>query len=199
MLFGLAYVFAQLLEWLGWLGSAGGPNSTSTASGLTLLLLPSLLLGPAFMVMTVAQHQIAPADRKVCSLAATAFAIAYATLTGLVYFVQLTFVAPRLVTGDVAGIELLLFVPYQSFLFAIDLFGYSLMCAATLFAAFAVPEVRGAGPARVLLLLNGLLLPSLAFQMFLPGLIWIGALWAITFPAAAFAVFRVFRHLQVNG
>jgi hypothetical protein len=191
-LFSILYVIAQILEWLALLGSAGGPDSASTPFGLAVLLLPSLLLGPAWLVLTAAVHRIAPSGRKVLSLSAFGFAVAYATLTGLVYFVQLTLVAPRLASGDTAGIELLLFVPYRSFLFAVDLFGYSLMCASTLFAGFALPDIGGAKGARSFLLLNGLLLPALAFQMLVPSLIWIAALWALFFPAAAILLYRMF-------
>lgn len=197
----LAYVAAQLLEWFGLLGSSGGPESASTPLGLVVLLVPSLLLGPAYMTMTAALHAVVPHERRVCSLAALAFAGAYATLTGLVYFVQLTFVAPQLAAGRGEAIALLLFVPYKSFLFAIDLYGYSLMCASALFAAFALPRGPDARSARLLLLLTGLLLPALAFQMLMPGLIWIGALWAVTFPGAAWALARYFGRLsaQVGG
>ncbi len=90
----IAYDLGQILEWGGLLGSNGGPESSSTPFGLVLLLTPSLLLGSAFLVMMAALHRIAPAPRKVFTQTALAFATAYATLTGLVYFVQLTLVAP---------------------------------------------------------------------------------------------------------
>ena len=70
----IAYCVAQLFEWSGALGSAGGPQSTSTPQGLTLLLLPSLLLGPSFVVTMAALHRAAPEPRKVFSQAALAFA-----------------------------------------------------------------------------------------------------------------------------
>ena len=186
------YVAAQVFEWAGWLGSAGGPNSSSTPFGIYVLLVPSLLLGPSFVITMAALHAIVPKGREVFTLAALAFAVMYATLTGLVYFVQTTFVAPRLAAGDTAGIELLLFVPYQSFLFAIDLFGYSLMSLATLFAALGLPDSRASRGARLAMLANGALMPFLAFQMFVPDLIWPAAAWAITFPASAILLFRVF-------
>lgn len=194
-LFALAYIGGQLLEWLGLLGSAGGPNAASTALGLALLLTPSLLLGLAFVVLAAALHQLAPAERAAFSQSALAFAIVYATLTGLVYFVQLTLVAPRMASGDVAGLEPFLFLPYRSFLFAVDLLGYSMMSLATLFAAFALPGERKARSARLALLANGLLLPALALQMFWPWLIWIGALWAISFPAAMILIARLMRRI----
>jgi len=115
-----------------------------------------------------------------------AFATVYATLISLVYFVQLTLVGPRIAAGDTAGLEPFLFIPYRSFLFAVDLLGYSFMSLATLAAAFALPApgrfARGA------LIANGLLMPFLSFQMLVPALIWIAALWALTFPAAMIAL-----------
>jgi hypothetical protein len=195
----LAYVIAQLLEWAGWLGSAGGPNSASSATGLAILLTPSLLLGPAFVVMMAALHAVASEARKVFTLAGLAFATMYATLTGLVYFVQLTFVGPRLAAGDTADIGLLLFVPYRSFLFAVDLFGYSLMSAATLIAAFGLPQVPQMRAAKAAMIANGAILPFLALQMFWPALIWPAAAWAVTFPTMALLLARLFRRLPDRG
>lgn len=188
----LAYILAQLLEWLGMLGSAGGPESSSTPLGLAVLLTPSLLLASAFVVLVSALHCLTPPDRKVWSQVALSFAVAYATLVSLVYFVQLTLVAPRMATGDLEGVEFLIFVPYRSFLFAVDLLGYSFMSVATLFGAFALPNVRFARLAKAALFLNGLLLPFLALQMFNPELISVAALWGVSFPAAAFGLALLF-------
>lgn len=195
LLLSLAYVVAQLFEWAGLLGSAGGPNAPSTAAGLAILLTPSLLLGPAFVMTMAALHALAPEGRKVFTLSGLAFATMYATLTGLVYFVQLTFVGPRLAAGDTAGIELLLFVPYESFLFAVDLLGYSLMSAATLVAAFGLPRTPAGRLARAAMIANGAILPFLALQMFVPALIWPAATWALTFPASAALLMRLFREV----
>lgn len=183
-LFSLAYIVAQGFEWLGAFGSAGGPYSRSTPLGLGLLLIPSLLLGIAFMILAAALHESAPAQRRVFSQIALAFAIAYGTLIGLVYFVQLTLVAPRLASGDLAGIEPFLFVPYRSFLFAVDLLGYSFMSLSTLSGAFGLPDGRGMSAAKAAMIANGLLVPFLAFQMYWPALIAVASLWAVTFPAA---------------
>ncbi len=76
------------------------------------------------------------------------------------------------------------FVPFDSFLYAVDLLGYSFMSVATLFAARVF---TGGGIERVtrwLLTANGLLLPFLALQMYFHPLIWGGTLWAVTFPAS---------------
>jgi len=194
-LFSTSYSIAQIFEWAGLLGSSGGPNSVSTPLGIMILLVPSLLLGPAYVAMLAALHEMAPTGSRGLSRTALALGTVYAALTGLVYFVQLTFVAPRLASGATAGIEVLLFVPYKSFLFAIDLYGYALMCLSALFAAFALPADGPLARARIPLLVTGMLTPALALQMAAPQLIWAGAIWGISFPFAAILLWRGFAEI----
>jgi hypothetical protein len=60
----------------------------------------------------------------------TESATPYATLTSLVYFVQLTRGAPRLARGRMEGIEVFRFVPFDSSLYAVDILGYTFMSVA---------------------------------------------------------------------
>jgi hypothetical protein len=115
-LFSITYDLAQIAEWFGWLGSEGGPESASTPLGLIILLTPSLLLGSAFLILTVSIHQLSSPDRRIFSHAAVAFATAYAVMISINYYVQLTLVAPRIAAGRVEGIEPFLFEPLDSFL-----------------------------------------------------------------------------------
>lgn len=198
-IFSLVYVVAQIAEWLGWLGSRGGPENVSTPSGLALLLTPSLLLGSSFLVLAVSIHQIAPPRRRVWSHAAVAFATAYAVLISTVYFVQLTWVAPRLARGELEGIEMFLFVPFDSFLYAVDILGYSFMSVSTLFAARVFVGEGLERTVRWFLTANGLLLPFLALQMYFHPLIWIAALWAVTFPGSTWCLAILFRRAETTG
>jgi len=191
--FSLAYIVGQLAEWLGWLGSRGGPESSSTPLGIVVLLTPSLLLGPCFLVLVASVHQATIPEKRVWSQTALAFATAYTVLISMNYFVQLTLVAPRLARGDVHGIEMFLFVPFNSFLYAVDILGYCFMSVATLFVAIAMASHGRERAARSLLIANGLLLPFLAFQMYFHWLIWPAALWAITFPGSMWALALLFR------
>jgi hypothetical protein len=191
--FSLAYVVGQLAEWLGWLGSEGGPESASTLTGLVVLLTPSLFLGSSFLVLLVSIHQLAAHDRKVWSHAAVAFGSAYAVLISIVYFVQLSLVAPRIAQGRTAGIEVFLFVPFDSFLYAVDILGYSFMSVSTLFAAQALTGRGIERAARFWLTANGLLVPFLALQMYFHSLIWIASFWAVTFPAATWSLAVLFH------
>ena len=195
-LFSITYDVGQIAEWLGWLGSSGGPESTSTPLGIVVLLTPSLLLGSSFLMLMVCVHQVTPADRRVWSHGAVAFATAYAVLISSVYFVQLTLVGPRLASGRVEGIESFVFVPFDSYLYAVDILGYSFMSVSTLLAARAFTGRGVERVARWFLTANGLLIPFLVFQMYVHALIWIAALWAVTFPGATWALAVYFRRLR---
>lgn len=197
--FSLTYVVGQIMEWLGWLGSAGGPESSSTPLGIVVLLTPSLFLGSAFLLMAVCIHQIAAADRKVWSLAALVFATAYTVLISINYFVQLTWVMPRLAADRTAGMEQFLFVPFDSFLYSVDILGYSFMSVATLFAAMVFPGRGIERTAKWFLFANGLLLPFIALQMYWHELIWIAALWAVTFPGATWTVAVLFHRARADA
>jgi hypothetical protein len=192
-LFSLSYVLFQLAEWAGLLGSAGGPESTSTPLGIVLLLTPSVLLAPSFVVLMIGVRHLIPENRQIWGQAGISFATVYATLIGIVYYVQLTLVLPRMLQGRTDDIELLLFTPFDSFLYSVDLLGYSSMSLATLLAAFGLVGVESTRAARLFLLANGLLLPFLLFQIYVHSLIYIAALWAVTFPGAAIALAIVFR------
>lgn len=191
--FSIAYIVAQLAEWVGLLGSHGGPESLSTPTGIVLLLTPSLLLGVSFVILMVAVHYYAPEDRKIWSHAGITFATIYATLIGIVYFVQLTLVLPRMMRGELEVIEFLIFVPFDSFLYAVDILGYSFMSLSTLFAAMVFTGDGLERTVRRFMIANGLILPFLVFQMYYHPLIWIASLWAITFPGSTIALWLLFK------
>ena len=189
----IVYIVGQFAEWLGWLGSQGGPESASTPLGIAVLLTPSLILGSSFLVLVVSINQLARSEMKVWSHAAIAFATMYAALISIVYFVQLTLVGPRLARGQGEGIEVFLFVPFDSFLYAVDILGYSFMSVATLFAAKVFTGKGLEQVVRRFLIANGLLLPFIALQMYFHPLIWVASLWAVTFPGATWSLAILYR------
>jgi len=196
--FSIAYDIGQIAEWLGWLGSKGGPESSSTLLGFVVLLTPSLFLGSSFLILVVCLHELATPDRTIWSRTAIAFATAYAVLISLNYYVLLTFVAPRLASGRVAGIEPFLFTPFDSFLYSVDILGYSFMSVSTLLAARVFTGDGLERRARLFLTANGLLLPFLALQIYFHWLIWIAALWAVTFPGSTWTLALIFRRARTT-
>jgi hypothetical protein len=195
--FSVFYIIGQLAEWLGLLGSRGGPESSSTPLGIVVLLTPSILLGSAFLVLMASIHEAADRERRVWSHAALAFATIYAALISIVYFVQLTLIAPRLAGGDAHGLEPFLFVPFRSFLYAVDILGYTFMSIATLFAARVFVGGGRERVARWALTANGLLVPFLVFQMYYHPLIWIASLWAVTFPLSTWTLASLFKRTSM--
>jgi len=193
--FSITYIVGQIAEWLGLLGSGGGAESSSTPLGIVVLLTPSLFLGSSFLVLVVSIHQLASLERKVWSHAALVFATAYTVLISINYFVQLTWVAPRLASGQTQGIEPFLFVPFDSFLYSVDILGYSFMSVSTLFAARIFIGGGLVRVVRLFLTANGLLLPFIALQMYVHWLIWIAALWAVTFPVSTWSLAILFRRV----
>lgn len=196
--FSITYVVAQIAEWLGLLGSQGGPESSSTPLGIVVLLTPSLFLGSSFLILVVSIHQLASLDRKVYSHAATAFATMYAALISINYYVQLTLVAPRLAGGRTQGIEPFLFVPFDSFLYSVDILGYGFMSVATLFAARVFAGGGLERVVRLFLTLNGLLLPFIVLQTYFHWMIWVATLWAVTFPGSTWSLAVLFRRAQTT-
>jgi hypothetical protein len=191
--FSITYIVGQLAEWLNLLGSGGGPENPSTALGLIVLLTPSLFLGTSFLVLMVSIHHIAPEGKKIWSHAGIVFATMYTALISINYYVQLTLVVPHLLRGDVESVRFLLFIPFDSFLYSVDILGYSFMSIATLFSAFVFADAGLERTVRRFLIANGLILPFLALQIYFHALIWPASLWAITFPGSTISLSMLFK------
>jgi hypothetical protein len=153
-----------------------------------LIFLPSLLLAPAFVLTMAAVHAAAAPHCQAFTLGAFGLAVMYATLVSAVYVVQLGSVIPHDLRGDGTAVAAFACCGYGQPLTMVDLLGYTLMSLSTLLVA---PAFRGA--ARFWLVANGLLAPFLIVQIFWPALIYVGALWLITFPAAMLALALHFR------
>jgi len=127
--FAIAYIVAEIAHLLGLLGPHGSPLS------LILRMVPSLLLAPSFVVLMVSIHHYASEEKKIWSHVGLAFAIIYAVLVSVIYFVEMTVVVPPLQRGESDKVALLIFDPFTSFMYAIDVLGYGFMSLATLFVA----------------------------------------------------------------
>jgi hypothetical protein len=196
--FSITYDLGQMAEWIGLMGS-GGAEKASTPLRLVVLLTPSPFLGSSFLVLVVSVHQLSSPERKIWSHAAAAFATVYAVLISIDYFVQLTWVAPRLAAGRTHGIEPFLFQPFVSFFYSVDILGYSFMSVATLFAARVFTGRGLERVVRLFLTANELLLPFIALQTYMHWLIWVAALWAVTFPGSTWSLAMLVRRAGTTG
>ncbi len=100
-----------------------------------LWLIPGILLVPVFLVLLAAIHASAPESRRVFSRAAFAFAVVYAVVVGVDYFVQLTVVVPSLQRGETEGLSLFTQYNPHGLFIAGEAFGYLAMSLALVFAA----------------------------------------------------------------
>ena len=75
----------------------------------------------------------------------------------------------------------------------VDLLGYTLMSLSTLFAVPAFASNDRGRAARWAFAANGLLAPVLLPQVYFPNLIYLGALWLITFPLSMALLATLFR------
>jgi hypothetical protein len=192
-LFSIIYIIGQLAEWLNLLGSGGGSENPSTALGLIVLLTPSLFLAPSFALMILCVHYYAPEDKKVWSHAGIIFAVVYTVMVSINYYVQLTLIVPHLMKGEVESIRPFLFTPFDSFIYSVDVLGYSFMSLSTLFTAYVFNGTGLERTARRFLIANGLLIPFIALQIYYHPLLWIASLWAITFPGSTISLTILFK------
>jgi hypothetical protein len=197
-LFSIVYIIGQLAEWFNLLGSGGGPENPSTTLGLIVLLVPSLLLAPSFALLMICVHYLADEDKKIWSHAGIIFATIYAVMVSINYYVQLTLVVPHMMRGEVESIRVFLFTPFDSFIYSVDVLGYSFMSLSTLFAAFVFTGPGLERTTRRFMIANGLLIPFLALQIYYHPLIWPASMWAITFPGMTISLARTFKRVAVE-
>ncbi len=98
-------------------------------------LIPGILLAPIFVVLFACIHAFAPEGKKPLGQIAFAFAVAYAVVIIVDYFVQFTVVAPSLQAGETAGLSLFTQYNPHGFFIAGEALGYLMMSVAFLFAA----------------------------------------------------------------
>lgn len=165
--------------------------------------LASFLIAPTFVVLMVAVHHVAPPDRRVWSQLGMSFAVIYATLGALNYYVQLTFVRTNSLGVSPELLSVFSFTP-GSFMFAQDMLGYAFLCLATLTAAPVFASDRLAAWIKRLFIIHGLVLfvplvfPALTFAEDSTG-DEIGVLanlfWCILFAPIALLLVVYFKRL----
>ena len=116
----------------------------------------SFLLAPAFVTMMVSVHRYAAPDKKVWSQLGLSFAIIYAVMCSLTYYVQLTFVKNNYLPIAEEAVAPFVFIPGTP-IFAQDMLGYVFFCLATLAAGFVFTGGKLEAWIKRLFILNGVL------------------------------------------
>ena len=112
-----------------------------------LWLVPGILLAPTFVVLMACIHAYAAEARKTYSRIGLSFAVVYAVVILVDYFLQLTVVAPSLQAGETAGLSLFTQYDPHGLFIALEALGYAMLTVALLFAA---PVFSGGRVERVI-------------------------------------------------
>jgi len=166
---------------------------TATAAIQPFATIIGFLLTPSFLVVMACIHCYASNERKVFSLVGLSFAIIYAILISVNYFIQLTFV--RQTSFDV---KIFAMDNPQSMMWVIEVLGYFFMGLSTLFAAPVFGSGRIESLIKWLFIANGILgiLTPIAYTLNWPLSFMMGGLivWDIVVPISTASLAYLFRH-----
>lgn len=187
------YSLAQLLQVAG--------AVTFPADGI-LIYGFSLCIAAPYVVALIAVHDTIPAEKKIWSHIAIAFAIMYATYVNLNYVVQLATVIPRSLAGTLDDVKILDQTPHSLF-WDVDGLGYICMGISTFFLAFAFPRGDSQRWLRRFLIANGLVAPLISLVYFYPefsiALLLMGSPWIVTTCGSLLLLAIYFRKELLNG
>lgn len=142
-----------------------------------LWLIPGILLAPTFVVLMACIHSYALDSKKIFSRIAISFAVAYAVVIMVDYFVQFTVVVPSLQAGEIQGLAVFTQYDPHGFFIALEALAYLLMSKAFLFAAPVFARGRAERATRAIFIVS-FVLAATAFSV----------LWLVQHDLVAFEV-----------
>ncbi len=98
-------------------------------------IVPAFLLVPTFVVLMACIDAYAAKGRKLFGRLGLSFALVYAPIVAIDYFIQFTVVAPSLRSGQTEGLSLFTMYNPHGLFVALESLGYLAMAVAFLFAA----------------------------------------------------------------
>jgi hypothetical protein len=91
---------------------------------MAMTVVPSILLAPSFLGLVAATHELAPSEHRIWTVLAGMFAVLYAGVVGVNYFLQLTVVRQNLSTGVTEGMSLFAMGNPVSVFWELEILGY---------------------------------------------------------------------------
>lgn len=166
-----------------------------------------LLFGPLLVVLFASIHELASGERRLLAHIGLAFAVIFAALTGINYFVQLTAVRLAIQKDATAGLEQIVQANPISAVAAVNVLGWSVFFG--LASLFVAPLFRGRGLLRfigVCFWLNGAmcLLGGLGYMLDNAALVFVALNFGMGGAVLGFALgltiffHRVRRHTHAN-
>lgn len=122
-----------------------------------LARLAMLLFGPLFVVLLNCIHEVTPDERKILSRVSLCFGLAFAALTGINYFVQLSVVRQNIAAGYLDGLVQVVQANPASAVSAVNMLGWSFFLGlSSLFVAPVFSGSRLALVIKIAFLANGI-------------------------------------------
>jgi len=109
----------------------------SFVPGDYIWLYPGFLLALVFVVLLACIHSYASDDKKIFGQIGLSFALVYASVITIDYFLQIVVVEPSITSGQTAGLSLFTEYNPHGIFVGLEGLGYLMMSVALLFAAFA--------------------------------------------------------------
>jgi hypothetical protein len=127
---------------------------------------PALLVAPLFVVLVADIHERTAPQRQRFSRVALAFGLIAATVLTADYFIQLRFVQPAVLKGELEGLApLTQYNPHGVFI-ALEEAGYVVMAAAFLFAGLALSTEHRLARALRVIFVGGFAIVAASFVAF---------------------------------
>ena len=171
--------------------------ASSFSSFQMLPFIPSLLLGPMFVIMMLSIHDYAPQEKKVLSQLGFSFSLICAAVLSIHYYIQLTFVRQGILDNELSGLWLFAAPNPHSFFWAFAALGYGCMGIALLFVAPIFKE-KSENTIKWLFIANGLVgiafLIGNALSIFIVNIL-ASFVWGVLFPVASVLIARKFRKM----
>ena len=166
---------------------------------MALTVVPSILLALSFLGLVAAVHQIARPENRMWTQLAAMFAVLYAGIVGVNYFLQLSVVRQDLSAGLTEGMSLFAMGNPVSIFWALEILGYFCQGVAAIFMATVFAGGGLAAWVRWMLLavfITGVVGVAAAIQgiefanpMFAAG----SGAWTLVFPVAMLLCATYFR------
>jgi len=170
---------------------------TSSASIYLVSNISGFILTSIFLIVITCIYYSAPDDKKILGQIGLSFAIIYATMISMNYFIQLTFVKFGAFNTDIFSIT-----NPQSMMMTIEVLGYFFMGLSTLFFAPIFQSGRLEKSIRWLFVFNGILGigGAIGFALNLDWRILIGGLiiWTIVMPITTALISYWFKTEKSN-
>jgi len=158
-------------------------------------VIPCVLLALTFPVLMSSIYLYASNERKIWGLLGLVFALVYAAILGLNYWIMLAVVSPALVGNHTEGLALFVISSPVSIAFSLEGFGYSLMGLSMLFAGPVFSGGKLERWIRWLLILNGVQIVAVIAGLLGVWMITMVSLviWCISFPVVAVLLAILFK------